>query len=108
MSDMASRGTPVRMRRVSQAITFEIVFDSIAYWLSLAGVYVTVGFAWWMGAVEKLFAGPIRMPAGLAKAYAGTWVASFPGVDFLWGVIGVMELVIALVVIASIVSGEFL
>ena len=108
MADYSMHETRATSRREARAIEFDVVCNAIAYWLSLIGVYFTVGYIMWMGAAEKLFAGAVKMPPVVAKPFAATWVARFPGLDVLWGVIGVVELVIALVILASIVTGEFL
>jgi hypothetical protein len=108
MTDMTSQGGRVQSRRVTQAITFEAVCDMIVYWVALFGVYFTVGYIMWESAAEKLFHGAIVMPAAVAKPFQSTWLAAFPGLNFLWGVLGILELAIVLVLLASIVSGEFL
>jgi hypothetical protein len=108
MADVSVQHPTHRANRATQAMTLEVVASGIAYWLSLFGVYFTVGYVMWSSAAGKLFAGPIMMPATLAKSFTGTWIAGLVGVNFLWGVLGVMELLVVLVMLASIVSGEFL
>jgi hypothetical protein len=108
MADMTAHAGVTRTRRMEQAITFEMVCDMIVYWVALIGVYLMIGWVMIQGAIEKLFRGPIEMPAATAKSFETTWLATFPGLNFLWGVLGVLELAITLVLLASIVSGEFL
>lgn len=107
MSDMSMHGT-TQARRATHAVDFEATCNAIAYWMALFGVYFTLGYIMWVSAAEKLFAGPIVMPAAVAKPFASTWVARFPGLNFLWSVLGIVELLIVLVMLASIVTGEFL
>ena len=48
------------------------------------------------------------MPAGLAKAYDGKFIADFPGLNATWTLLGLLELVAFLFIVASVVRGEFL
>jgi hypothetical protein len=48
------------------------------------------------------------MPAGLAKSYHGTFVASFPGTNTSWLLVGMLEALVFVVIVASVLSGEFL
>jgi hypothetical protein len=100
---------PVAMRHAQSVVRTEVVMDSIAYWIAIVGVYFIQGALWWFSAYEKLFAaGGIAAPAGIAKQFGGTWLASVFGMNFVWGAIGVFEAVIFLVLLASLASGEFL
>lgn len=92
----------------AEPMTLASISESVAYWLSLFGVYLSVGYMMWSGAAEKLFAGSIAMPPPLAKTFGATWLGKLVGVDLLWGTLGAIELVIALVMLASLVRGEFL
>jgi hypothetical protein len=108
MADMSVHHGTTQASHSARSVSLEGVSNAIAYGFSLFGVYLTVGFLMWTSAAEKLFAGPIMMPAGVAKPFAGTWIASLVGVNFLWGVLGVTEFTIVLVMLASLVRGEFL
>lgn len=108
MADVSVHHPTHHASHATQVMTLESVANGVAYWLALFGVYFLVGFTMWSSAAEKLFAGPIVMPVGLAKTFAGTWIARMVSVNFLWGVLGVVELLVLLVVLASIVSGEFM
>jgi hypothetical protein len=48
------------------------------------------------------------MPAPLAKAFHGTFVASFPGTNTSWVLIGLLEALVFVVIVASVLAGEFL
>lgn len=108
MADMSMQHRTTHAARATHAMTLESVSEQSVYWLSLFGVYFTVGYLMWTSAAEKLFSGAIVMPAALAKTFASTWIAKLVGVNFLWGFLGVLELAVMLVMLASIVRGEFL
>ena len=82
--------------------------DAAAYWLALGGIYLTFGFLWYYSAKEKLIDGNGHMPPGLAKAFSGTFLDSFPGLDAAWITIGVLEAIAFALFAASLVTGEFL
>lgn len=95
----------------SRGFTLTRVLDMASYWMVMAGVYLSVGTVFFLGGTEKLFAaGGIHAPAGIVEQFAGTWMASFPmgGMDFFWGVLGVFELAVFLMLVASLLVGEFL
>ncbi len=48
------------------------------------------------------------MPAPLAKTFHGTFVASFPGTNTSWVLIGLLEALVFVVILASVLTGEFL
>lgn len=82
--------------------------DAAAYWLALAGTYMTFGFLWYFSAKEKLFDQNANMPAGLKKEFDGSFLASVPGLDTAWLLLGLMEAVGFVLIAASVVAGEFL
>jgi hypothetical protein len=82
--------------------------DTGTYFAGVASIYIAYGFLWYYAFKEKLFDQDGHMPAGLAKAYNGTIVDSFPGVDATWVILGVLDLLAFLAFVASIVTGEFL
>jgi hypothetical protein len=88
--------------------TASISVETIAYWAVVAAIYMGFGFLWYYSAKEKLIDDGGVMPEGLAKGYAGSFVASFPGLNATWVILGIMEAVAFLGFIGSIVAGEFL
>jgi hypothetical protein len=82
--------------------------DIAGYWLASAGIYLTYGLLFFYSAKEKLFTDEGTMPAGLAKAYHGTFIASFPGTNTSWLLVGLLEAVVFLAIAASVITGEFL
>jgi len=90
------------------AITWSAVTDAVTYWTAIGGVYIAYGFLWFYSAKEKLFDQDGSMPAGLAKAYHGTIIDSTIGIDTSWLLLGVLEAVAFLVIVASLLAGEFM
>jgi Acetyl-CoA hydrolase/transferase C-terminal domain len=68
--------------------------DAVAYWLAGAGIYFTFGLLFYYSAKEKLFDTSGTMPAGLAKTFQGTFVASFTGANTSWVLIGILEAIV--------------
>jgi len=84
------------------------VADAVAYWLASAGIYFTFGLLFYYSAKEKLIDNSGTMPAGLAKGFQGTFVASFPGTNTSWVLIGILEAIVFVAIAASALAGEFL
>lgn len=84
------------------------VADYAAYWLILAGVYLMYGFLFFYASREKLFINNGTMPAGLVKAFHGSLVASFPGDNAAWLILGIIEFIVVILLAASLATGEFL
>lgn len=84
------------------------LFDDIAYWLTMASTYFLVGVLFFYSGKEKLFDGDAKTPPGIEKQFEGTFVATFPGVDALWAILSVLEFAIFVILVISLVKGEFL
>jgi hypothetical protein len=82
--------------------------DVASYWLISAGIYLTYGFLFFYSAKEKLFTNGGTMPAPLAKSFNSTFISSFPGTNTAWVLIGLLEAAVFVVIVASVLSGEFL
>jgi hypothetical protein len=93
---------------VTRSVSLSGVADAVTYWTAAAGIYIAYGFLWFYSAKEKLFDQDGTMPAGLAKAYSGHFIADFPGVNTSWLLLGLLEAVAFLVIVASLLAGEFL
>ena len=104
---MAAHTAPVRSTR-HRTVAWAAVADAVTYWSGMAAFYMSFGFLWYYGAKEKLFDQNASMPDGLAKAYGGSFIESFPGLDTAWLLLGLVEAVAFLLVIASLADGEFL
>lgn len=84
------------------------LFDDVAYWLTTASVYFLVGVLFFYSGKEKLFDGDAKPPAGIARQFEGTFVATFPGVDALWAILSVLEFAVFVILLLSLIRGEFL
>src|ERR1700744_1753039 len=102
---MAAHAAPVSK---SRAIHWPDILDAAPYLAGIAAAYISYGFLWFYSAKEKLFDQNGTMPAGLAKAYKGTVIDNFPGINATWLLLGLLEAVAFLFVVASLVSGEFM
>ena len=102
---MSAHAAPVPKTR---AIHWPDILDAATYWAGIAAAYLSYGFLWFYAAKEKLFDQDGTMPAGLAKAYHGTIIDNTIGVNTSWLLLGLLEGLAFLVVIASLLAGEFM
>ena len=84
------------------------LFDDVAYWLTIASVYFLVGVLFFYSGKGKLFDGDAEAPPAIEKQFEGTFVATFPGVDALWAILAVLEFAVFVLLLVSLVTGEFL
>jgi hypothetical protein len=106
---MAAHPQPLSARsRIGARASSMAAVVAAPYWLVIAGIYAAYGFLWYFAAKEKLVDGSGTMPAGLAKGFQGTVLASFPGVDAAWVLLGLLEAVAFVLFVASLATGEFL
>jgi hypothetical protein len=82
--------------------------DIISYWLIIAGIYLTVGFLFYYAGKRKLFDQAGTMPSGLAAQFKGSFIASFPGLNVSWVLLGLILFIVFLGVVASLLAREFL
>jgi len=82
--------------------------DTVSYWLISAGIYLTFGTLFYYASKEKLIDDSGTMPAALAKGYHGTFLASFPGTNTSWVLVGLLEALVFVAIAASVLRGEFL
>jgi hypothetical protein len=105
---MATATSTHSIRVRSRAATTTCIADVASYWLISAGIYFTFGLLFYYSAKEKLFDDSGTMPAGLAKGFHGSLIASFPGTNTSWLLLGLLEGLVFLVIAASVLTGEFL
>jgi hypothetical protein len=79
-----------------------------SYGATLAGIYLSVGFLFYYAAHEKLVTDGGVMPAGLAKAFHGSFFASLPGDNAAWVLLGLVEASVVVLLAISLIRGEFL
>src|SRR5215470_3561420 len=84
------------------------IFDGIAYWATLAGVYLMVGGLMFYSGKEKLFDDDGNAPAGIKEQFKGTFIDTFPGTDAAWVILGILEFGVFVILVASVIRLEFL
>jgi hypothetical protein len=84
------------------------IFDGIAYWVTLAGVYLMVGGLMFYSGKEKLFDDDGKAPAGIKEQFQGTFLDTFPGTDAAWVILGILEFGVFVLLFASLVRLEIL
>jgi hypothetical protein len=99
-----THSVPARAR----ATTTAHIADVASYWLIIAAMYTMFGFLFYYASKEKLFDDSGTMPAPLAKGFHGSFIASFPGTNTSWLLLGLLEGLVFLVIAASVATGEFL
>jgi uncharacterized membrane protein YphA (DoxX/SURF4 family) len=72
------------------------VVNRAAYWPAIGGIYFLVGVLFFYSGKGKLFDDDGHAPAALAKQFDGTFIATFPGVDAVWVILGILELLAGL------------
>lgn len=81
--------------------------DGVIYALILAGIYLLVGVLFFYASKGKIIDGHGAPPA-IAKQFAGTFFDTIPGIDAIWTILGILEGVIFLLIVASLVRLEFM
>jgi len=84
------------------------IFDHVAYWLTLAGVYFLTGVLFFYSGKSKLIDEHGHAPAAIKQQFQGTFVSTFPGIDALWAIVGVLEFSIFALIVLSLIRLEFL
>jgi hypothetical protein len=84
------------------------IFDGIAYWVTLAGVYIMVGGLMFYSGKGKLFDDNGHAPQGIKDQFKGTFLDTFPGTDTAWFTLGVLEFAVFVLLVASLIRLEFL
>lgn len=107
MSDIHA-GAPMTGGRAARpaATTSAVIWDTVTYWFVLFGIYFTVGAVFLSAGAEKLFTTHPGAPDAVVKQFSATFIA--PIVSPLWVVLGILEIAVFLVLLASLVTGEFL
>jgi hypothetical protein len=82
-------------------------FDKFAYLCAVTGLYVVVGGLMFYGFWEKAVDGDFNIPPPLEEQFDKTFIGTFPGADVAWAIIAVLEGLVFLVLVASLVTGEF-
>jgi hypothetical protein len=99
---------PVAGKRARSLPTWSTITKVTTYGATLAGIYLSVGFLFYFAAKEKLIGDSGTMPAGLQKAFAGSFFASVPGDNAAWLLLGLVEAAVVVLLAISLIRGEFL
>jgi hypothetical protein len=84
------------------------IFDGVAYWATLVGVYLMVGGLMFYSGKEKLFDDDGNAPPGVKEQFKGTFIDTIPGTDAAWVILGILEFGIFVLLVASLLRLEFL
>jgi hypothetical protein len=84
------------------------IFDGIAYWLILAGVYLMVGGLMFYSGKDKLFDSDRNAPSYVEEQFENSFLSTFTGTDTAWFILGVFEFGVFVLLVASLVRLEFL
>jgi hypothetical protein len=84
------------------------IFDGVAYWASLVGVYLMVGGLMFYSGKEKLFTDDGHPPQAIVQQFHGTFLDTFPGTHAAWIILGVLEFGVFALLVLSLIRLEFL
>jgi hypothetical protein len=84
------------------------IFDGIAYWVTLVGVYVMVGGLMFYSGKDKLFNSDGHAPPPIKEQFQNSFLATFPGTDAAWVILGILEFAVFVIMLASLARLEFL
>ncbi len=101
---MTATNPPGRFAIVGQGT----IFDGIAYWVTLIGVYLMVGGLMFYSGKEKLFDENGHPPSPVVQQFKGTFIDTFPGTHAAWIILGVLEFGVFALLVASLLMLEFL
>ena len=90
-------------RRPFAVVGHGSIFDGIAYWATLAGVYLMVGGLMFYSGKEKLFDDDGHPPQYVVAQFKGTFIDTFPGTHAAWIILGVLEFGVFVLLLASLV-----
>lgn len=95
-------------RRSSAIVGAGSVWDGVAYWATVAGVYLMVGGLMFYSGKGKLFDDDGHAPPGVKKQFSESFLHVVPGTDAAWVIIGVLEFAVFLILVISLLRAEFL
>jgi hypothetical protein len=99
---------PVLQKRTRSIPALAEITKVGTYGATLAGIYLSFGFLFDFAAKEKLVTDGAAMPAGLQKAFSGSFFASVPGDNAAWLLLGLIEAAVVVLLAVSLIRGEFL
>jgi hypothetical protein len=84
------------------------LWDGIAYWAIVVGVYLMVGGLFFYSGKEKLFDDHGHPPAAIKQQFDNSFLGTFPGIHAAWIILGVLEFAVFAILVVSLCLGEFL
>ena len=99
---------PEQPRRDFAVVGKGSIWDGIAYWAIVAGVYLMVGGLFFYSGKEKLFDDHGHPPAPIVQQFNHTFIGSFPGIHAAWIILGVLEFGVFAILVLSLILAEFL
>ena len=99
---------PERRRADFSPIGSAPLWDGIAYWATIAGVYLMVGGLMFYSGKDKLFENDGNPPQAIKDQFANSFLSTFPGTDAAWMILGLLEFGVFILLVVSLVLCEFL
>jgi hypothetical protein len=84
------------------------LWDGLAYWATIVGVYLMVGGLMFYSGKEKLFDGDRHAPPAIKEQFANSFLSTIPGTDAAWMIIGILEFGVFVILVLSLLRAEFL
>ena len=84
------------------------LWDGIAYWATIIGVYLMVGGLMFYSGKDKLFENDGKAPQAIKEQFANSFLSTFPGTDTAWRILGVLEFGVFAILVLSLIRAEFL
>jgi hypothetical protein len=84
------------------------LWDGLAYWATIAGVYLMVGGLRFYSGKDKLFDSDGHAPAPIKEQFQNSFLSTFPGTDAAWIILGILEFGVFVILVASLLRAEFL
>src|SRR5262245_27712928 len=78
------------------------LWDGIAYWATLAGVYLMVGGLLFYLGKDKLFDSNGHVLQGIKEQFQNLFLSTFPGTDAAWIILGILEFGVFVIMLASL------
>jgi hypothetical protein len=95
-------------RRDFAVIGSGTLWDGIAYWATIAGVYLMVGGLMFYSGKEKLFDDNGKAPDAVKKQFSTSFLHVFPGTNAAWVILGILEFGVFVLLLVSLLRAEFL
>src|SRR5262245_66562284 len=105
---MAATEAQAQSRSDFKVIGSGSLWDGIAYWATLAGVYLMVGGLMFYSGKDKLFDSNGHAPQGIKEQFQNSFLSTLPGTDAAWIILGILEFGVFVIVLESLDRSEFL